>query len=216
MPKKPSSRPDTEIDDGPGGKVGQILAAARHLFLEQGFGSTSMDAVAKRAGVSKATLYVHFENKERLFAEVVGQARAHLRDAIIAITGKEQADPAETLRLIGQQFLHFVTAPSALTLFRAVIGETQRFPELGRTIFQTGSNDMLDLITGCIAAAAARGALVVENPKLAAGQFLALTKSDLHLRCLLEPSFLASEADIQRNVNAAVAVFMSHYGPRAR
>ena len=216
MPKKPSSRPDAEIDDGSGGKVGQILAAARHLFLEQGFGSTSMDAVAKRAGVSKATLYVHFENKERLFAEVVGQARARLRDALIAITGQEQADPAETLRLIGQQFLHFVTAPAALTLFRAVIGETQRFPELGRTIFQTGSNDMLDLITGCIAAAAARGALVVENPKLAAGQFLALTKSDLHLRCLLEPSFLASEADIQRNVNAAVAVFMSHYGPRPR
>jgi TetR/AcrR family transcriptional repressor of mexJK operon len=86
---------------------------------------------------------------------------------------------------------------------------------LGQTIFQAGSNDMLNLIAGSIAAFAARGALKVENPNLAAGQFIALTKSDLHLRCLLEPSFQADEADIQRNVGAAVAVFMSHYGPHA-
>ena len=117
---------------------------------------------------------------------------------------------------VGRQFLRFVTTPSALTLFRAVIGETQRFPELGQTIFQTGSNDMLNLITASIARAAARGLLAVPDPKLAAAQFLALTKTDLHLRCLLEPSFLADPIDIERNVDAAVAMFMSHYGPYPR
>lgn len=214
MPKRPSSIPDSPAGDAPGGKVALILEAARHLFLEQGFGNTSMDAVAKRAGVSKATLYVHFENKERLFAEVVAAARSSLHGSLAAITRDEQAEPAETLRLIGQQFLRFVTTPGVLTLFRAVIGETQRFPELGQKIFQTGSNDMLNMITESIARAAARGLLNVPDPKMAAAQFIALTKSDLHLRCLLEPSFLASSADIGRNVDAAVAMFMSHYGPR--
>ena len=60
--------------DGPGGKVGQILAAARHLFLEQGYWcNTSMDSVAKRAGVSKATLYVRISRTTRTawFADVV-------------------------------------------------------------------------------------------------------------------------------------------------
>jgi TetR/AcrR family transcriptional repressor of mexJK operon len=174
-----------------------------------------MDGVAKRAGVSKATLYVHFENKERLFAEVVSVARSSLRRSLIAITRDEETEPAETLRLIGQQFLGFVTTPGVLTLFRAVIGETQRFPELGQTIFQTGSNDMLTMIEESIARATARGLLVVPDPRLAAAQFISLTKSDLHLRCLLEPSFVASAADIARNVDAAVAMFMSHYGPRA-
>ena len=216
MAKRPSSTPDILAADGPGGKIGQILAAARHLFLEQGYGSTSMDGVAKRAGVSKATLYVHFDSKERLFAEVVADARSALHRSIAATTRDEQPDPAETLRQIGRQFLRFVTTPGVLTLFRAVIGETQRFPELGRTIFQTGSNDMLNMISGSIARAAARGALTVPDPKLAAGQFIALTKSDLHLHCLLEPSFEASEADIRRNVDAAVAVFMSHYGSHPR
>jgi AcrR family transcriptional regulator len=216
MAKQPSSLPDFLRDDAPGGKVGQILDAARYLFLKQGFGGTSMDAVAKRAGVSKATLYVHFENKERLFGEVVAAARSSLHRSIAAITRDEEAAPADTLRLIGRQFLRFVTTPAVLTLYRAVIGETQRFPELGKTIFQAGSNDMLNLITASIAHATARGLLTVPDPKLAAAQFLALTKSDLHLRCLLEPAFLANPVDIERNVDAAVAMFMSHYGPHPR
>lgn len=216
MAKQPMIVPDFVTDEGPGGKVGQILDAARYLFLEQGYGNTSMDGVAKRAGVSKATLYVHFDSKERLFAEVVSAARASLRRSLIAITRDENAEPAETLRLVGQQFLGFVTTPGVLTLFRAVIGETQRFPELGQTIFQTGSNDMLTMIAESIARATARGLLVVPDPQMAAAQFIALTKSDLHLRCLLEPNFVADAADIKRNVDAAVAMFMSHYGPHPR
>jgi len=216
MANQPTIVPGFPADEGPGGKVGQILDAARYLFLEQGYGNTSMDGVAKRAGVSKATLYVHFDSKERLFAEVVSAARASLKRALFAITRDEEAEPAQTLRLVGQQFLGYVTTPGVLTLFRAVIGETQRFPELGQTIFQTGSNDMLTMISESIARATARGLLVVPDPQMAAAQFIALTKSDLHLRCLLEPTFVASAADIERNVDAAVAMFMSHYGPRPR
>ncbi len=216
MVKHPPTLTEPLPGPQPGGKVGQILEAARHIFLEQGYGNTSMDAVAKRAGVSKATLYVHFENKEQLFGEVVHVARSGLREAIAAIAEDEQTDPAETLRLIGEQFLRFVTTPGVLTLFRAVIGETQRFPQLGSTIYQAGSNDMLDSIADCIARATARGLLTVPDATLAAAQFIALTKSDLHLRCLLDTSFRANEVDIERNVAAAVAVFMSHYGPRPR
>jgi len=216
MAKQPTIMPDFLADDSPGGKVGQILDAARYLFLEQGYGSTSMDGVAKRAGVSKATLYVHFDSKERLFAEVVSAARSSLTRSLFAITRDEEAEPAQTLRLVGQQFLSFVTTPGVLTLFRAVIGETQRFPELGQTIFQAGSNDMMTMISESIARATARGLLVVPDPQMAAAQFIALTKSDLHLRCLLEPMFVASAADIERNVDAAVAMFMSHYGPHPR
>jgi len=216
MAKQPAPPFDAPSGDGPGGKIGQILDAARHLFLEQGYGGTSMDAVAKQAGVSKATLYVHFDNKDRLFAEVVAVARSSLHRSIAAIADDEQTDPAETLRLIGRQFLRFVTTPAVLTLFRAVIGETQRFPHLGQTIFQVGSNEILDLISASIAQAHARGLLRVPDAKKAAGQFIALTKSDLHLRCLLEPAFRASEQDIARNVDAAVALFMSHYGAERR
>jgi TetR/AcrR family transcriptional regulator, mexJK operon transcriptional repressor len=220
MAKRPAAPPagasleDFLTREGPGGKVGQILVAARHLFLERGFGNTSMDAIAKQAGVSKATLYVHFTSKESMFAEVVSVARSGLNRSIAAIAERDMTDPAETLRQIGREFLRFVTTAGVLTLFRAVIGETQRFPDLGKTIFLSGSSQMLDMIAASISRAHERGLLVVPDPGQAAAQFVALTKSDLHLHCLLEPEFQASDEAIERNVDAAVAVFMSHYGPR--
>src|ERR1700761_5027344 len=55
-----------------------VITAALRLFLEQGFGATSMDAIAREAGVSKATLYAHVKNKEELFAHIVTSCAAQL------------------------------------------------------------------------------------------------------------------------------------------
>ena len=54
-------------------KCAAILAAAARLFMARGYATVSMDAVAKEAGVSKATLYAHFTGKEALFGFFVGQ-----------------------------------------------------------------------------------------------------------------------------------------------
>jgi len=59
-------------------KAEQVLEAASSIFCEQGYGSASMDAIARQAGVSKATLYAHFAGKDQLFAAIVGAAcRSH-------------------------------------------------------------------------------------------------------------------------------------------
>jgi AcrR family transcriptional regulator len=62
----------------------ELLAAALDLFVERGFASTRLEDVAKRAGVSKGTLYLYFANKEELFKAVV-------RDAIVPIIGEAEA-----------------------------------------------------------------------------------------------------------------------------
>lgn len=62
----------------------ELLAAALDLFVERGFASTRLEDVAKRAGVSKGTLYLYFTNKEELFKAVV-------RDAIVPIIGEAEA-----------------------------------------------------------------------------------------------------------------------------
>ena len=54
-----------------GGKAEAVLAAAERAFLEHGFGAVSMDTIAREAGVSKATVYAHFANKEQLFGAVI-------------------------------------------------------------------------------------------------------------------------------------------------
>ena len=57
----------------PGGKAETILAAAERAFLAGGFGAVTMDAIAREAGVSKATVYAHFTGKEELFGAIVAR-----------------------------------------------------------------------------------------------------------------------------------------------
>ena len=198
----------------PQGKVGQILTAARELFLTNGYGNTSMDAVAKHAGVSKSTLYAHFENKEQLFGAVVGTARQRLHDALLSVSTTDQRDIHKMLCQIGTQFMRYVTEPTSLTIFRVVIGELNTFPELGREMYQSGQIVIGGLISDFFRQWTAAGLLSVEDTMMAARQFLALVKGDLQFRCLCDIDQTPSETDIKRNVESAVAMFLSHYGKK--
>src|SRR5215471_10405262 len=73
---------DAGARDAGNARVRRILAAARSLFLNLGYGETSMDAIARRAAVSKATLYSHFDGKDALFAALIMAECRHLSDQI--------------------------------------------------------------------------------------------------------------------------------------
>ena len=205
----------TQRNPDPQGKVGVILAAARELFLDAGYGNTSMDAVAKHAGVSKSTLYAHFENKEQLFGAVVGGVRQILHDSLKGISTRDERDVAKMLRAIGTQFMSYVTAPHTLAIFRVVIGELNKFPELGREMYNSGNLLITSLIADFFRQWTEAGLLAADDPVLAARQFLTLVKGDLQFRCLCQIDQEPSEAEIKRNVNAAVAMFLAHYGPKS-
>jgi len=204
----------THRTSDPQGKVGQILTAARELFLNAGYGNTSMDAVAKHAGVSKSTLYAHFENKEQLFGAVVGTVRQRLHDALTSVSTTDERDISKMLCQIGTQFMHHVSDPMSLTIFRVVIGELNTFPELGREMYQSGQIVIGGLIADFFRQWTEAGLLAVDDTKLAARQFLALVKGDLQFRCLCDIDQMPSEVEIKRNVEAAVAMFLDHYGPK--
>lgn len=207
-----STQPQRSSD--PQGKIGQILSAARDLFLSQGYGNTSMDAVAKHAGVSKSTLYAHFENKEQLFGAVVGTVRQRLHDALTSVSTTHERDIRKMLTQIGTQFMRYVTEPTSLTIFRVVIGEIQKFPELGREMYQSGNSVIIRTVADFFRQWADAGLLNVEDTMLAARQFLSLVKGDLQFRCLLDIDQNATETDIKRNVEGAVSMFLDHYGPQ--
>jgi AcrR family transcriptional regulator len=205
------TEPESAEDDS--GRVRRILDAAHAVFLEQGYAGTTMDAVARNAGVSKATLYVYFDGKDALFTAMVERARRRLSEAVRGITTSTGTAPLERLRRAGLEFLRFVVSPSALTLFRAVIAETQRFPLLGGQVFNLGRNEILDVFADALRHCDTSGALRIPDPEEAARQFLALVKSDLHLRCLLEPGLLVTEERLDQNVDSALALLRSHYRP---
>jgi AcrR family transcriptional regulator len=207
-----TSQPNRISD--PQGKVGQILSAARELFLNAGYGNTSMDAVAKHAGVSKSTLYAHFENKEQLFGAVVGTVRQRLHDALTSVSTTDERDISKMLCQIGTQFMQHVTDPTSLTIFRVVIGELNTFPELGREMYQSGQIVIGGLMAEFFRQWTDAGLLAVDDPWLAARQFLALVKGDLQFRCLCDIEQHPTQPEIKRNIEAAVAMFLAYYGPK--
>src|SRR3954462_7448486 len=102
---------ETGIESRQGSKPAQIVLAAKDLFTSQGFGTTSMDAIARTANVSKATLYAHFSGKEELFAAIVSHAcrtQSRLLSASDTAPGADGLELTEALTEIGRNFLKLI------------------------------------------------------------------------------------------------------------
>src|ERR1700675_2094372 len=136
----PSTVPDSSESSSRGArKRAAILEAAQQAFFAHGFVGASMDQVAATAAVSKQTVYKHFSDKEALFREVVTNV-VRVRDGGIPpdslSTGEGQM--ADRLRSSPRHFLKGVMQPNVFKLRRLVIGEAERFPELGQSFYDLG------------------------------------------------------------------------------
>ena len=194
----------------PSPKHQQILDAARALFMAEGYGKVSMDAVARRAQVSKATLYAYFPSKDLLFATIVGQACQI--DAMDAGNFPEQVpDIGAALRQIGVRLLRFLLRPNTMAIYRVVVGESARFPELGEAFMAAGPEAFRDRFAMWLSAQTAAGVLNISNADIAAEQFGAMLRPLRFLRATLGlPE--AAEDDVIAIVDDAVETFLSRYG----
>lgn len=195
-------------------KVRQIVEAARRLFMADGYGATSMDAIARDAGVSKATLYSHFTNKAELFAAIIGgecQRFAHL----LWSQESESGDVRSVLLQVARAKVQFTSSPEPRAIYRIVVGESGRFPELGRVFYANGPRRVLERVADYLRDATAKGALNVPHPRLAAEQFFGMVHGADHLRRLLGIEDPAAP-DVDRIVESAVEIFLKAYGPADR
>src|SRR3954454_512650 len=92
------------------GKAAIVLRAARRAFLAAGFGAVSMDAIAREAGVSKATVYAHFGSKEELFGAVIAR-ECEQRFAGLSVSELDPCDVRASLTTVGCHFLELVLSP---------------------------------------------------------------------------------------------------------
>lgn len=160
------------------------MGAGTSVFLEEGFGPASMDEIARRAAVSKATIYSHFESKHELFGAIVtGRCEA----MVPAITDPmlDERAPADALRLIGRRFLDLLLSPNPLSLYRVVLSEAPRFPELGRSFYEAGPNRVAAALAEYLARQNAQGVLAIADARLAAEQFFGMVLGQNHVRMLL-------------------------------
>ena len=107
----------------------RILEIATELFLRDGYGSTSIEAIAQTAGMSKRTFYARYAGKPELFAAVVGRIVERIRPPpdVPLLAGTTLP---EILERLSGLMLRAALSPQALALHRLIIAESARFPEL--------------------------------------------------------------------------------------
>jgi TetR/AcrR family transcriptional regulator, mexJK operon transcriptional repressor len=192
----------------------EIAAVAERVFLELGFNDTTMQIVASRAGASKETLYRHFGSKEGLFSEVV-RARAERVYGQVESEIGQRNDPRDVLKRLGYNLLGKLLSEDPLCLFRIVISEVQRTPELGRIFFEQGPNQLLKDLASYLEYATKQGMLKCQEPALAAKLFLGSVVANRHIIKLVVPDYEdLTEEIIHQHVEAAVNMFLAAYGPR--
>lgn len=183
----------------------RILATARRLFLDSGYGKTTMSSIAVRLGGSKSTLWSYFPSKAELFAAVVSEASSSFRDELSA-----GFDPTgaleERLTDICRRFLTRLSSPESLQLQRLVIAETAHQPEIGELFHTHAVMPGRDLIASFLVADIDQGRIHALDPQEAAQTLLNLCLGTIH-RMLMRGGPPPTRAEIQIEAKLAAAFF---------
>ena len=189
-----------------------MLRAAEALFLERGFEGTTLDEIILRAGGSRATIYAGFGNKEGLFTAIVAELCTTLLAPLEAAMDAG-SPPAKVLDGFARGVMRRLMEPANIALYRLVIGEGQRFPELAAQVFRAGPETAAARLADYLRQETRRGRLAVDDPDAAARTFLEMIKGDLHTRALfgLKPP---SAKQVDGHCRRAVRIFVDGVLPK--
>ncbi|MGD0474310.1 MAG: TetR/AcrR family transcriptional regulator [Candidatus Velthaea sp.] len=192
-----------------------ILDAALNVFLEKGYLGTSMDEIAAKAGVSKQTVYKHFADKDRLFADILLATTGEVEQLVRWTIGEFDSDKRVELILdrLAQRFLGVLMEPRLLRLRRLVIANADRFPELGRSWYEAGFERVLATLADCFNTLKTAGILRVDDPALASQHFVGmLLWIPLNKAMFTGNERPFTDAELRRQAKAATSVFLRAYG----
>lgn len=190
-----------------------ILAAAGTVFAREGFAHAGMEQVARDAGVSTATLYAHFPGKADLFRVVVEETLDAMANRVRR-SASDDGDARTRLRIFGLAYAEFYCAPSSRALFRMVIAERRRFPDLADHFRNRGRDELGGTVLAIVRDLAARGEIAVEKPSWAAGQLQGMIEHATLILGLVGGDDAMPARPLPAIVNEAVETFLARYGVR--
>ena len=147
-------------------RPGEITAAALEVFAEKGFAGAKLDDIAERAGVSKGALYLYFETKDDIFRAVVRDAVAPNFQAVQQAAESFDGPFAELAPMILARAARLMSGSKLPAVAKMVIGESRNFPDLARVWHDTIVFVALNVMTGLVARAQARGEVRPGDPRL--------------------------------------------------
>ena len=183
-----------------------ILRGARPIMLRDGLGGTTLDRVAAEGGIAKMTLYRHFPSKEALFEGLVTATCESMRE------GLENAPTADTDKPIAMRLADELSAftsaliePDGLALYRLIVADGWRFPELARVFDRSG----MRVIRRRLAELLETSGVPADQSRQVAGELVALALGDAYQRAILGIPEEGDGVAFARQIDAAVAYGLS-------
>jgi AcrR family transcriptional regulator len=185
-----------------------ILEAALKVFAATGYTGTRMDAVAAEAGVTKPTLYSYFPSKDSLFQAMMLGKRDQMLDVF---EHPSQQGMVADLLVFAWAYADTVMRPEMLSLARLIIGEVQRFPEIGRAYQASGPDHLMRGIMRYLESQRRAGRLDFEDAELAAQDLWGLILSAPRTQALYMPDAQPDRTTLRRYIVNGLRVFLKAY-----
>ena len=189
-----------------------ILQAASLLFLNQGYQGTSMEAVARSAGVSKLTVYSHFNGKEELFAAAIGNVcKSRLPDVLFQPQDHEPLE--QRLFIIGEAIFKLTNSPESIALYRLLMGLSTSESDLAERFYEAGPQQVLKGLERLLKHAKQQSLLAITDTTRAAQHFLNLLNGSSHFLLTLGCVSAAPKISEHEHIQEVVALFLNAYRP---
>jgi AcrR family transcriptional regulator len=188
-----------------------IFEAARHEFAGNGYAATSMETVARRAGVSTKTLYRLVPNKGALFEDMVTE-RIDRVASIVKLRGCQGRDIEAALTDALIVFAELILDGEVIALQRMILGESDKFPEAASTYYHKAIRRTEDTLAGWLKAQAARGLLEIGDARAAAGMLIGMLVFQPMRAVMFGQQPPPSREDIERRARECAVLFLKGCG----
>lgn len=209
--------PDTAAVRSHAAKRVSILEAATHVFCREGYAGANIDMISCEAGVSRQTIYNHHGDKEKLFVAVVQALTERANAGIFATLATFPDQPsdleAELVDFAARLNSNCICNSDGKYLRKLIEAEGQRYPELFAIWREDGPGKTWAALAARFARLAHAGYLDVDDPDMAARQFLALINADLQVSMVLGDQITRERAS--EAASNGVRAFLRAYGKRA-
>jgi AcrR family transcriptional regulator len=194
-----------------------ILDAAADIFCREGFTGSNIDLIAAEAGVSRQTVYNHHRDKESLLVAVVAEITQRVNAGIFATLATFPDHPedlrADLVAFATRLNQNCICNRDGKFLRKLLQAEGERYPKLFEAWRDEGPGKTNSALAARFARLAHAGYLEIDDPDVAARQFLALINADLQMK--LMAGTMPAEAEVVSAANNAVAMFLKAYGHSA-
>ena len=181
-----------------------ISQAAAHLFLDQGFERTSMDNIAHSAGVSKQTVYSHFQNKDDLFRSCI---TGKITKYQLAVDASQHKTLESGLSAVADGFLNLLSDQGVLSMWRLVINEALAHPRVAKLFYEAGPDATYNYLATFLQQNADK--LSTTDYKRAAMAFLSNVKGPYEMPLMLGLITEIPDAERKQHIKTVIEQFMT-------